>query len=829
LEFDDLLHRAYRLLTDPRHKALRKRLTAGARQLLVDEFQDTNPLQVSIIQAFCGEGWQQRGLFTVGDFKQSIYRFNGAEPRVSTSLRESLPAGGRLSLTRNFRSQPAITDFINAVFHDAFAEYEPLAPDRSQLTPAPAVEFLWSPCDDGNCDDDHAEEGAGAAAVNKRRRGAAREARATEARWIARRLVQLLQSPDEIVVEKVDGHMRPRRLRLGDIAILLRTLSDAQVYEEALRAHGLDYHLAGGHAFYSQQEIYDILNLLRAVASSVDEIALAAALRSPLFSLEDETLFWLVQKSGSLNAALEAGRPPDVLSAEEAAKVRRADATLARLRLEKDRLLVADLLALALELTGYDAVLLTEFLGQRKAANIEKLVEQARTLDRSSPGDLQGFISQLSEFVVRAPKEALAATQAEGDVIRIMTIHYAKGLEFPLVVLPDLDRQRHLGMMHPVLHGELGPLVPVEVEGKTVGAGMDLYRRVENLEDLEERKRLFYVACTRAADYLLLSSSMDDPAKPKRDWLQLVNRTIDLADGTLKRPLPPGYAAPHVRVTAAIPKIDDETVAIPRGADLNRLVAKTRELAAKSAGELPSGANPIPVDGHARRRFSFSRLSGQLAAQAPGQVQWPDAAGAFQLSGSESGPLEFGSLVHAVLQGIDFGAPSELKETCEFFAPQFMTANWDLAAAEAAELVARFIGSPRGRDLANAGILRREVEFFLPWAREENHESPDRFFQGFLDCVYQGQDGRWRLLDYKTNRVPIERVPETAECYELQMLVYATACERALGQPLAECAIVFLAPGVEHRFEWDESARRRGRQQISQAMESLISGAWQAE
>jgi ATP-dependent helicase/nuclease subunit A len=117
---------------------------------------------------------------------------------------------------------------------------------------------------------------------------------------------------------------------------------------------------------------------------------------------------------------------------------------------------------LALDLTGFDATLLAEFLGPRKAANLEKLVEQARAVDRRSPGDLPAFITQLSEFVLQAPKEALAATEAEGgDVVRIMTIHHAKGLEFPLVVVADLERQRHLGGFEPVLDAELGPLVPL--------------------------------------------------------------------------------------------------------------------------------------------------------------------------------------------------------------------------------------------------------------------------------------------------------------------------------------------------------------------------------
>jgi ATP-dependent helicase/nuclease subunit A len=827
LEFDDLLARTHRLLTDPAHAAIRKRVAKSTRLLMVDEFQDTNPLQVSIIQAFCGDDWRERGLFAVGDFKQSIYRFTGAEPGVSTGLREELAPEGRLSLTRNFRSQPAITDFVNAVFHHAFADYEPLVPSRKQVTPTPAVEFIWTPCDDDDCDGAENEEASKNATASRprRRAGAAHDARVKEAQWIARRLVQLLKSPEAIIVEEVNGEPTPRPLQLGDIAILLRTLSDAQVYEEALRAHGLDYYLAGGHAFYSQQEIYDILNLLRAVASTVDEIALAGALRSPLFALADETLFWLVEAYGSLNAALAAEAPPSVLSAEEAVKVRRASATMARLRREKDRLLVADLFALAMELTGYDAVLLTEFLGPRKAANIEKLAEQARALDRSSPGDLQGFITQLSEFVVRAPKEALAATQAEGNVIRIMTIHYAKGLEFPLVVLPDLDRQRNTGSWQPVLDLQLGPLVPIDTEEKQGCIGLDLYRHIENVEDLEERNRLLYVACTRAADYLILSSSIEDPAKPKRDWLQLIDQAIDLTDGELRASLPAGYGTPEVRVITEKPRIDDETVTVPRGADLDRLVAKTRELAAKSAGEVPGGSDAIAVDLRARRRCSFSQLTGQLEPQDQysSEAQVFEAGDRFPASDGRSDGRGFASLVHTVLERIDFRRQDGVRSWCEFLAPQFVGQEVERAADEASAMIERFLRSPRAAELAAANVLRREVEFMMPWPLNGD-DFEGHYLHGYIDCLYQDPQGHWRLLDYKTNRVAAEDVSLAAKRYELQMLVYSLACERGLGEPLAECALQLLHSGAEYCFEWDAAARRAGMERISAAIESLVCG-----
>ncbi len=813
LEFDDLLDRAARLLTDPKNEANRKEAVQRTQLIMVDEFQDTNPVQVAIVQAFCGDRWRERGLFAVGDFKQSIYRFNGAEPSVSLRLREQLSPAGRLSLTTNFRSQPGVLDFVNAVFHDAFVDYEPLIAKREQVTPVPCVEFLWSP----GPNSDHEGE-AGAHKV--RRRGATGEARAEEARWIARRLVQLLESPDPIVVDMVDGAATPRRLKKGDVAILLRSLGDAQVYEEALRDVGLDYYLAGGHAFYSQQEIFDVLNLLRAIASEVDEVALAGALRSPLFSLTDETLFWLVEEHDSLNAALSADELPSQLAPADATKVRRAAEAIDRLRRDKDRLLVAELLALAFELTGYDATLLAEFLGPRKAANLEKLLEQARSVDRNSPGDLPGFITQLSEFVTQAPKEALAATQSEGgDVIRIMTIHYAKGLEFPLVVLPDLERSRHRGRSEPVLDDKLGPLVPIKDSDGALG--FDLYQRRESIEDLEERKRLFYVACTRAADYLILSSSIDDVDRPKSDWLQLVEGRIGLADGELRGTLPAGYEAPVVRVIHERPQIDSVEGGAPRGADLHRLVVKTRELVAGSPDLIPRASTAIAPDTSARRRFSFSQITGMLTpvdAEGPSSdIGEVDDHEDMQPAYENAGGREFGSLVHAAFQRIEFRRPGEVSGLCHFLAPQFVVHNPEAAADEAARLIDRFLKTPLAAQLAAAATVRREVEFVLPWPPGDSKPGGP-YLHGFLDCLFQDGQGRWRLIDYKTNRVAGAGVPQVAKMYEMQMLAYKLACEQALGAPLAECSLVVLQAGVVHSYEWDAAATDRGVQQISSAM-----------
>lgn len=807
LEFDDLLSRTEALLTDKRYPQVQQNLVRNTQLLMVDEFQDTDPLQVAIVKALRGDAWAEQGLFVVGDFKQSIYRFRGAEPRVSSELRATLPEESRLSLTTNFRSQPAVLDFVNALFHDAFAEgYEPLSAHRPQLSPTPAIEFLWAQPD--------ANPKSSAIKSDQRLGGTARS-RMQEARFIARRLAQLLDDGEPLVVDtSADGEPTARPLQLGDIAILLRSLSDVALYEEAFREYGLDYYLAGGHAFYAQQEIYDVLHLLRAVASPVDDLSLAGVLRSPMFALTDETLFWLAEQGGTLGGGLFGDELPDQLSPAERAKTIRAATTLGELRQQKDQLLVAELLSQAIAATGYDAILLTEFLGQRKWANVQKLIEQARTLDRTRPGDLNGFVTQLSEFVLRAPKEALAATSSEGEVIRIMTIHSAKGLEFPLVVVPDLDRNNKSGDRIPVFDFELGPLVPAADKKDFVG--WDFHRFVEKEQDQEERKRLLYVACTRAADYLLLSSSIADLQKPKNDWLKLLGEHFDLAKGTCLTKLPDGYVAPQVRVTTIEPETSRKPTGPTHGADLVKLIAKTHQLAEAGKGVVPEEIAPIPVNTQARRRFSFSRLSGEL------EVASRESRVASKGKSTNVEARTLGTLVHAVLERINFTQPpTDLADLCDFLAPQHTENNSPLATNEATRLVENFLHSSRAAALATAQQIHREVEFLLPWPLDRPSKK-GRYLHGFIDCLYQDPSGDWHLLDYKSNQVTAEDVPQAAERYAMQMFVYSLACERALGVVPVESVLHFLRPASEFTFDLSEAKRAGMSEQIDQAILSNI-------
>lgn len=804
LDYDDLLHEARRLLTAPEFAEIQRRQQSRVRLLLVDEFQDTDRGQVEIVKALVGPGFAEGRLFFVGDFKQSIYRFRGAEPNVFRELQDETPPEGRLPLATNFRSQPAVIEFINTLFRSVFrGDYQPLQPARPQITDRPAVEFHWTP---------KAEDASAPAA------------REAEARAIAARIRKLIDEQTPLVGQRgADGAWTRRPVRPGDIAILFRALSDVAHYEQALRDEQIEYYLVGGHAFYSQQEVYDVTNLLRAIASECDEIALAGVLRSPFFSLHDETLFWLTRLSGSsLSAGFAREQTPRELSPDESAKLAFARKTLAALRERKGRATVAEILADAIRRAAFDAILLSEFLGERKLANLSKLVDQARAFDAYRPGDLDGFVRQLSEFIAREPKEALAAMRADATdddhpgEVQLMTVHGAKGLEFPVVVVADLDRKSRSDSDPVALNAEMGPLVhPPDREEKMM-FGLDLHRQFDKAAKEAEDERLFYVACTRAADYLILSASYSTGTKPVGPWMKTLIDWFDPATGRLldeQARDSDGQDIPLVHVTAANPNTGG-TKSQNNRVDRQKLLEAA--LAKGQAAAWPASALPIPLRGDAIRRFSVSRLTGQLHHATTRPVA-QDVAAALTSPADDIDPRGLGTLVHALLERIDIGSrqparPDLLKRWSEELAPLQVHRRIDEAAREAEQMVARFMSSTRYQTLQQAQRVEREVEFLLPWP------AAGGYLQGYIDCLVQDSAGEWSILDYKTNRVDAAGVPAVAEEYRFQLYVYALAVEQAYGVAPRGLSIYFLRPGVEETFAWDDAARTACHRMVNEAI-----------
>jgi len=855
LDFDDLVAEAVRLLQGPFAEDIRRQLAAQIQHLLVDEFQDTDPTQVRLMELLCGEDFLQGKLFFVGDYKQSIYRFRGARPEEFHRLRSNTPQSGRLSLTVNFRSQPGILDFVNALFCEEFnrlfsekskqrsesensqtpaeEQYEPLRPHRPQLNPEPIVEFLWAKAEENLPAEEESEEPAEEADSTQESEGDGK-IRRREADWIARRIRQLLDSGQPLVRDEQSAKQGQERLRPpqpGDIAILFRTLSDVSLYEEALRQYEIPYYLVGGHAFYAQQEIYDLVNLLRAIQSPLDAVALVGVLRSPFFNLHDETLYWLGKHPEGLWAGLCAQNLPAELEPAQRRQVRFAASLLQTLRANKDRLPIAELVQQALQQTGYQAAVLAEFLGQRKLANLQKLLDLARRMDQTGLFSLADFILQLSEFVSRQPKEPLAATLPETcEVVRLMTIHQAKGLEFPIVIVANLDRKIRGSTAAIAFDPSYGPILkPPSDFDKEKPSVWDLYWHEQHKAEREESMRIFYVAATRAADYLILSAGWGKKTLCT-PWMQLLDKRFNLQTGQLKVSLPERYPAPAIRVTQTEPSFPGQVGSGRSRRYLEDLLRKTDQTLTEGGGRIPPHLGPIRPDPKSPRRYSFSRLSGQLHAPS-GQE---DATESLPTYGAEASlgraeALELGILIHAVLAQIDYSTPDGLAELADRLAFRHLGHLSAEQAAriqqEAVEILKKFLVSERAAKIASAQKLYREVEFLLAWSPGTPQTVPTSSIQGFLDCLYQDSEGRWHVVDFKTHQIEGRNVRQLAAPYELQMLLYALAFQEIFGVAPAELVIYFLRAGKEFVFTWTETCRQWVIEQISQAIEQVRESA----
>jgi ATP-dependent helicase/nuclease subunit A len=350
--------------------------------------------------------------------------------------------------------------------------------------------------------------------------------------------------------------------------------------------------------------------------------------------------------------------------------------------------------------------------------------------------------------------------------------------------------------------------LPAEERTSDAPCGYDLYAKMEDEEDQAELTRLFYVATTRAADYLLLSAGVPRLGSTKGPWTQLLAKRFDLQAGQVQGALPPGYETPAVRVTLTEPPQFAPDQAKSRRTDLQQIIVQVEELANSGPIELPQMAAAVPPDLSARRQYSFSRLSGGLRIAHPALETEDDPADA------AADPMGLGTLVHAVLAKMEWGRQTDVAVEVTRHA-EAQPGMSDAEVAAAVKMVGKLLQSERARQLAAARQVHTELEFLLAW------KLPEVYLHGFIDCLYEDQDGNWRLLDYKTNNVSAASVPAAAAAYEMQMLVYALAAEQSLRCPLASVDLHFLRPGVDFSYQLDAAARRRLEMMVNQRLQEM--------
>lgn len=858
LDFDDLqIHTRNLLRSSPRVRERYKRLY---RVIMVDEFQDTNDIQREIIYYLSEDpkylaqlkpqedyrGKIRLGdnrLFVVGDPKQSIYGFRGADVGVFLEVIEEVEKRGKkFFLRENHRSLPPLIDFTNALFSELmsapgeFGEESHLIPVRSGQDGQGCVELLL--VSRGNN-------------INEKRQ--------VEARAIANRILQLVGYTN--VFPKDGGK---RHAGFSDIAILFRAMTQSHIYERELRRRNIPYYTVRGSGFYGCQEIKDLLNALKVVESDNAEVSLAGFLRSPMVGLSDETLYQLRREGGSLYSILSPANLTRVsLGEEEQEKIGFARELLKDLKAAKDRLNSAELIARVLEGTGYSALLLTTFQGEQKVANLHKLIEVARNFERKESFTLPDFVRHLENLVNEESREQKAQIFPEGsDSVQLMSIHQAKGLEFPIVFIADLDRGYSGGSSGNVIYNK-DHGIAVKLREVTGGDFLDTYlydkiKEEAGRKEEAEEKRLFYVATTRARDHLILSGPIFNPSSRNNNWAaQLRDFLSDysgeinsfLADpepSTLNLPIKkPGPLAEGYAIDLLLSKAEKVEEKHREGS--LPLIQEYPEIEELKSPPQPL-SEPVPAqaariltqacDFHSgpRREFSISATALSSFMFCRRKFYYTEILGLteFYLKTGKSGlsPMEAGSLVHRVLERLDFSLTGEAFST---HLDELLQQDPRSLRAEADELkqmkkaIRAFVESESGNRIKQAQAVFRELPIML----KLSEESFSLYIQGIADILFYESGNDWTVMDYKYT---FQRT-ESPEEYRAQLLIYALAVYEALPEDISvRAAIKFLkdssspvadlSPGPEELSSFRQSLIQEGKE-LAQMVSVIDEEFWE--
>jgi ATP-dependent helicase/nuclease subunit A len=740
LDFEDLQLAARDLLRDD--SAVRAGLRF--RSIMVDEFQDTNRLQCELVDLVAESA---DDVFFVGDEFQSIYGFRHADVQVFRERRAS--SGNLLALSRNYRSRPEVLAVVNELFEPEFGgEFQPLA--ASGEFPDPVfghpVELLVTDKASYRDTGEHWRRG--------------------EARHVARRVRELVDA----------GAAAP-----GEIVLLFAAGTDAEWYEEELRRAGLQTFRGTGRGYFGQQQVVDLLAYLRLLHNRYDDEALVTVLASPFVGVSNDALVLLRRHAGRrpLFSGVERTLPP-ALSSDDERLLRAFKQRYERLAAASTRLSLERLCEQVVAQHDYDLAILAQWDGRRRYANLRKLARLARSYEELRGPDVQGFVRFVRDQEALGARELEAVAEEEdGEAVRLLTIHAAKGLEFKVVVVADAGRERAPPAADEILalsDGRFGFRVVHPGTGKRQPVfDYETVRADVQEEERAERLRLYYVAMTRAVERLIVAGSVDsehlDGSTPMGWVLSRLDCAAEL-DGSAGQPieLERGGARLVVRVDRYAVRVDepDEPVLVEDDGQLALFAELPAPRPALAGLRLPELA-PLPAPPvHEVRRLSYSALS--TFEQCSYKYYARYVVGMSERDGSASGDAlgatAVGSLVHGVLEGLDLRSPS---------IPDDLDAQLAAVPAEDAERVRAFVVAYCGSELASRIAALDGACAERPFAFEHD----DVLLHGFVDVLHMA-DGRATVVDYKTNVLGDASPQEIVESeYRLQRLVYALACFRA--------------------------------------------------
>jgi len=889
LDFDDLELRTLTLLERPEVLA---RTSERYRFFLVDEFQDTNAVQRVLLERLAlTKGRRPANLFIVGDRKQSIYGFRGADVDVFREMTATLLShgGDEKPLQLNFRSQPPLIAFFNHLFARLFqvpddipaseyknldqlgyVQHEPSDARRELRDEATLVELLVTTKPSLE-DDPRAEQ----------------DSRVLDAQQVARRIIALKRSSPE--------------LKYGNMALLFRAMTQVGIYESVFRRANIPYQTVLGRGFYEREEITDLIQLLRFLDNKTDEIALAAVMRSPLCGISDNAL--LALRCAPLLAEIETtdplrgfsvtrglytalGRHSEIayIGDEEHELLDRAAKLIGELVARRHHYPIQDLLRFAVNESEYMTVIAANFDGAQRLANVERLFTLAARFESSGTHLIRDFVRYVEEFEAIGSRESEGQIDQAADAVRLMTIHQAKGLEFPVVFIPDLQRLSRVTTDHWALldrHQGLTLKVPDGRGGLVAGCTYSNFEKRHAWREQFESMRLLYVAASRAQDRLIMSGVTDQIASLNRSndcWLKWIWQSLDLGE----------------RASSGVVELEED---VELQLTIN-LAEEVEEIEPVSEGE-PAEAPPFddslvdafplirPVErqiGNATHRFSVTQLINyhrcprQYYFERVLQLPSADELAVWNNADAPEPPSNLtatlkGAVIHRFCERYtsDQNAEEVLRQSFEEvvrlrqaqLADRLVEINFETAIRDLLPLAKNYLASDVFRRVEAvprvAGSARPAGETGLWSELSFRLRRPLGILYGVIDKLLV-TDTQIEILDFKTNRIrpanTDELPPEppsktqflfdfaekaadaktridaalrtTSEDYELQMQAYALAV-RELLPSLADAKIYvtlhFLEPNVEVHLADELLAPAQCQAAIDAAMLRIVSSA----
>ena len=747
LFFDDLEQEAIRLLKE--HPEVRRQWQKRFAYIMVDEFQDTNQTQLNLLNLL--DDGKNGNFFFVGDDKQSIYRFRGAQVEVFWRLQAELPDENCLQLAKNFRSEPAVLAAVNTFFAGLYGAFQQPALKRTNFIPLEAGRPVKEGVQAGNL---FLIETEG-------------DGKTAEADLIAFQIARLIEA------ETVD--VGGRSAGYGDCALLFRSGMRMNMFAERLRAANIPCQIIGGSGFYDRQEVQDILMLLSVLDNRFRELELVGVLRSPFFGLTDETLLMLTG-TASLWESLLAAEQQAWLQGPQRTIVLRASRVLPMLRTAARWLSPQQLGEMILKETEAAVGLAAGVQSAEALANIDKLFAQMVQYCQETGGGIGQFLTYVEECRSVEAREEMAQTDS-GDVVQLMTIHKAKGLEFPIVFLPELDA-RFPAQAPDVLFSDDGMIgCSIKIDGEWIPTlTQQRLGKMHREAERAEAARVLYVAMTRAKEKLVLTAQ-----RPKNMDVgyvdQLREKGPEEAGSWLEWilafwPCPVEVVTPaDISMSKSLMQQAEEAVTVK---DWQAVFPLAAPLSVVRPKEIFLSATALSIYRLCPRWFYYRY-----------RLDMPECRGEEAGSGGGAEALALGLLTHKMLE-LAMQGDKNYAEVALRLLPE-AKGQENLALA----LAMQFLESALGRQLQN-GTTRVEVpfNFALPLFADCLAQ-----FSGIIDCLLIHDDKSCSIVDYKTNLLNATNIKETASKYEHQLMIYSLAMEKTYDS-VRDASLCFLRSGL---------------------------------